>query len=110
MKFYIQDCQTVEFMRCDSTWSADINEAMDFLSERRAFIFGMKQLNNSFHILKVALEAPLPAFIPQLILSLRFQNPICATKHTCEHVPLIRRMQNRIDRESSLRQMHEFRN
>jgi len=53
MKFYIQDCQTAQFMRCDSSWSADFDEALDFLSERRAYFFGIKELKNSFQILKV---------------------------------------------------------
>jgi hypothetical protein len=96
MKFYIQDCQTAQFMRCDSTWGADINEALDFLSERRAFFFGMKELKNSFQILKVALEAPLPSFIPQLILSGSSQTQLVglgrATKHIYEQVPLMRRL------------------
>jgi len=97
MKFYIQDSQTSKFMRCDSTWGADINEALDFLSEQRAFFFGMKELKNPFHILKVALSAHLPAPIPQLIFSdgspARSANPVSATKHIYEPVPLMRRLQ-----------------
>jgi hypothetical protein len=95
MKFLIQDCQTAEFMRCDSSWGVDINEAFDFLSERRAFLFGMKDLKNSFKIIKVALEAPFPAFI-RLILSPGSQTSIRATKHPCEQAPLMRRMQTSV--------------
>jgi hypothetical protein len=93
MKFFLQDCRSAKFMRCDSSWSADINEALDFLSERRAIFFGMKELEDSFRILKVKLEASLPAFIPQLILPGSSQNPIRETKHIYEQVPLKRRLQ-----------------
>lgn len=101
MKFYLQDCQTSEFMRCDSSWGADINEALDFLSERRAFFFGMKELKNPFQILKVVPEAaPLPAFIPQLVLfggsRVHFASPVRATNCIDERVPLMRGLQNSV--------------
>jgi hypothetical protein len=93
VKFYIQDSQTAEFIRCDSTWSADLNEALDFLSERRAFFFGMKELGNSFQILKVASGAPLPMFIPQLIRSdssqTRLVGPDSAAKYLYQQAPLM---------------------
>jgi len=53
-------------MRCDSLWTAEIGEAMDFLSERRAFFFGLKQLKDPFQILKIATEQPLSAIITQV--------------------------------------------
>jgi hypothetical protein len=53
IKFILQDCQTGKFMRCDSMWSDDINEALDFLSARRAVFFGMKELTAEFHILQI---------------------------------------------------------
>jgi hypothetical protein len=52
-KVFLQDCRTSEFMRCDSMWTTDFNEAMDFLSVRRAVAFGMKELKNSFQIMRV---------------------------------------------------------
>jgi hypothetical protein len=78
MKFFLQDCRTAKFMRCDSTWSADINEALDFLSERRATFFGLKDSEDSFRILKVGAKTLLPPLIPQLILS----------KIPCAHLPV----------------------
>ena len=68
MKFLLQNCRTAEFMRCDSTWSADINEALDFLSERRAFFYGLKELGDSYTIIKIVAETLLPILVPQLIL------------------------------------------
>jgi hypothetical protein len=97
MKFYIQDCQTAEFMRCDSTWSADIDEALDFLSERRAFFFGMKELKNSFQILEIATEALLPIIIPQLALRrIPHAVPARAEKRIYEQVLPMRRLQSSI--------------
>jgi len=52
-KVFLQDCRTAEFMRCDSMWTTDFNEAMDFLSVRRAVAFGMKELKNSFQVMRV---------------------------------------------------------
>ena len=94
MKFYIQDSETSQFMRCDCTWSADIGEALDFLSERRAFFFAMKDVKKSLKILEVALEKSLPAFIPKLILSGSSQFPGRAMKPAAEQVPLIRGLQS----------------
>jgi hypothetical protein len=67
MKFFLQDCQTMKFMRCDSTWTVDVTEALDFLSERRAFFWGMKELKHSFQILKIAVEDFLTV-IPRLTI------------------------------------------
>jgi hypothetical protein len=53
MKFILQDCQTGKFIRCDSMWSDDIHEALDFLSARRAVFYGMKELKAEFHILQI---------------------------------------------------------
>jgi hypothetical protein len=56
-KVFLQDCQTAKFIRCDSMWTADSNEALDFLSIRRAVAFGMKELKNSFQIMQVESNA-----------------------------------------------------
>jgi hypothetical protein len=91
MKFFLQDCLTSKFMRCDSTWSADINEALDFFSERRAFFFGMKELGDPFRILKITAETTLPVFIPQPVLPesphVRLADRIRAAGHVLEKMP-----------------------
>jgi hypothetical protein len=53
IKFILQDCRTGKFIRCDSMWSDDIHEALDFLSARRAVFYGMKELKAEFHILQI---------------------------------------------------------
>jgi hypothetical protein len=91
MKFFLQDCLTSKFMRCDSTWSANINEALDFFSERRAFLFGMKELDDPFRILKIAAETLLPVPIPQLVfpksLHMRLVDRVRAAGHVSEKMP-----------------------
>jgi hypothetical protein len=52
MKIFIQDCKTAKLMRCDSRWTMDGNEALDFLSVRRAVSFGMKELKDSFQVVQ----------------------------------------------------------
>jgi len=52
MKTYLQDCKTAEFMRCDSKWTLDMNEALDFLSVRRAVSFGMTEMKSSFQVVQ----------------------------------------------------------
>jgi hypothetical protein len=52
LKFILQDCQTHKYMRCDSMWTDDINEALDFLSARRVVLFGLKELKAAFNVLK----------------------------------------------------------
>jgi hypothetical protein len=53
VKIFIKDYKTAEFMRCDSTWSLDFNEALDFLSVQRAIFWGMKELKTSFEVVKM---------------------------------------------------------
>jgi hypothetical protein len=50
MKVFLQDCKTAKFVRCDSSWSSDFNEALDFLSVRRAVSFGLKELKDAFQV------------------------------------------------------------
>ena len=53
MKISLQNSKTGKFMRCDSVWTADINEALNFLSVRRAISFGMNKLKEPFRVLQI---------------------------------------------------------
>jgi hypothetical protein len=53
IKFILQDCQSGKFMRCDSLWSDDINDALDFLSAPRAVFYGMKELKAEFYLIQI---------------------------------------------------------
>ncbi len=53
MQFFLQDGKTAKFIRCDSLWTLDIAEALDFGSVQRAIFFGLKELKNSFQVLQV---------------------------------------------------------
>jgi two-component system chemotaxis response regulator CheY len=53
MKISLQDSKTGKFMRCDSVWTAKINEALNFSSVRRAISFGMKELKEPFRVLQI---------------------------------------------------------
>jgi len=53
MKIYLQDCKTFKFIRCDSSWSSDITEALDFISVRRATLFGLTELKDAFQLLQL---------------------------------------------------------
>jgi hypothetical protein len=44
MKKYLQNCKTLRFIRCDSLWTAELIEALDFISIRRAPVYGLKGL------------------------------------------------------------------
>jgi hypothetical protein len=68
MKIFLQDCKTAKFMRCDSMWTTDINEALSFYSVQGAIFFGMKELGDSFQILQmesVGFSAPITTIIAQ---------------------------------------------
>jgi hypothetical protein len=90
MKIYLKDCKTDKFMRCDSQWTADITEALDFLSEQRAFLFGLQELKESFHIVKIRAAELLPAIIPQLTIPqipcARIARPLRAAHRLCEQI------------------------
>jgi hypothetical protein len=47
MKILLQDCSSKKYMRLDSAWVDDINEAMDFLSVIRAVSFGVRELKSA---------------------------------------------------------------
>jgi hypothetical protein len=69
MKIFLQDSNTAQFMRCDSTWAMDIQEALDFLSVQRAVFFGMKELKEPFQVVQAepdGLQSPITITIPQL--------------------------------------------
>jgi CheY-like chemotaxis protein len=61
MKISLQNCNTGQFMRCDSVWTADINEALNFHSFRRAVSFGMNELRDPFQVLQIE-ESPCRTF------------------------------------------------
>jgi hypothetical protein len=68
MKIFLQDGKTAKFMRCDSMWTVDINEALDFLSVQRAVFFGMKELKDSFQVVQMELSgfsSPVTVMITQ---------------------------------------------
>ena len=53
MKISVQNSKTGNFMRCDSVWTVDINEALNFLSARRAISFGLNELKEPFQVLQI---------------------------------------------------------
>ena len=53
MKISLQNSETGKFMRCDSMWTVEINEALNFLSVQRAVSFGMNELKDSFQVLQI---------------------------------------------------------
>jgi hypothetical protein len=53
MKILLQDCSSKKYMRLDSAWVDDINEAMDFLSVIRAVSFGVRELKSAFNIVQI---------------------------------------------------------
>ena len=73
MKIFLQDCKTAQFIRCDSAWTLDINEALNFLSARRAVSFGVKELKNSFQVVRIESNEVLGTII-MAISNLRWQN------------------------------------
>jgi len=72
LKFFIQNSKTAQFVRCDSMWTWDFNEALDFLSAQRARCWGLKELKSSFQVLSVQANRVLGSIkivIPQLLKS-----------------------------------------
>jgi hypothetical protein len=53
MEIILQDLQTAKFIRCDSSWTSDRNEALDFFTVKRAVSFGMKELKDSFQVIRI---------------------------------------------------------
>jgi DNA-binding response OmpR family regulator len=53
VEIFLRHCETGKFMRCDSVWTADIKEALNFRSVRRAVSFGMNQLKGPFQVLQI---------------------------------------------------------
>jgi CheY-like chemotaxis protein len=53
MKISLQNSKTGKFMRCDFVWTVNINEALNFLSVRRAIHFGMNKLKEPFRVLQI---------------------------------------------------------
>jgi hypothetical protein len=52
-RFFIQNGATAEFVRCDSSWTLNFNEALDFLSLERAVRWGRKELHTSFQVIRM---------------------------------------------------------
>lgn len=53
VKIVVRNCETGKFMRCDSVWTVDINEALNFRSIQRAVSFGMNELKDPFQVLQI---------------------------------------------------------
>jgi CheY-like chemotaxis protein len=53
VEIFLRNCKTGKFMRCDSVWTADINEALNFRSVRRAVYFGVNELKGPFQVLQI---------------------------------------------------------
>ena len=69
MKIYLQDCKTLKFIRCDSSWSSEISGALDFMTVRRATLFGLSELKEEFQLLKVeadGIQSRVPTTIGKL--------------------------------------------
>jgi len=90
MKFFLQHARTAQFMRCDSTWSAEISEAFDFLSERAATFFALKEMVDSFRVVKVGAETLLPLLVAQVSLArspgARLAGPVRVAGHPWEQI------------------------
>jgi hypothetical protein len=72
VKFFIMNCKTAEFVRCDSLWTREFNEALDFLSVQGAICWGVKELKASFQIVKIQMNRVLGSIkivIPPLLWS-----------------------------------------
>ena len=53
LKIVLRNCKTGKFIRCDSVWTVDINEALNFRSIQRAVSFGMNELKDPFQVLQI---------------------------------------------------------
>lgn len=72
VKYFIMNSKTAEFVRCDSLWTVEFKEALDFLSVQGAICWGVKELKASFQIVKVQMNRVLGSIkivIPPLLWS-----------------------------------------
>lgn len=53
MKILVQDCKTEEFLRLDSLWTSDLDNAFDFVSTSKAINFGLRRLKQSFRVVEI---------------------------------------------------------
>jgi two-component system chemotaxis response regulator CheY len=53
VEIVLRNCKTGKFIRCDSVWTVDINEALNFRSIQRAVSFGMNELKDPFQVLQI---------------------------------------------------------
>ncbi|HEV2694373.1 MAG TPA: hypothetical protein VG347_15885 [Verrucomicrobiae bacterium] len=58
MKIYLQDCKTLKFIRCDSSWTSEFAEALDFISVHRATVYGLTELKDAFQLVQVEAGGP----------------------------------------------------
>lgn len=96
MKIYLQDCQTLKFIRCDSSWGSDISEALDFLSVRRATLYGLQELKDLFQLLQVdseGLQSRVPTLVGQLpaVKSVANPRPARAARAVCVAREILKR-------------------
>ena len=93
MKIYLQDCKTLKFIRCDSSWGSDINEAVDFISVRRATLYGLSELKEVFQLLQVEADGlqsrispvigQLPAVKLPVVKMVTVPRPVRTARTTC---------------------------
>lgn len=103
MKIYLQDCKTLTFIRCDSSWGPGIDEALDFISVRRATAYGLTELKDAFQLLQIetdGFQSWATAAIPPLpaIKMVTVPRPVRSDRTTAgnrEILPRIRPSQNR---------------
>jgi CheY-like chemotaxis protein len=81
MKISLQNSKTGKFMRCDSTWTADINEALNFHSFQRAVSFGMNVLKDPFQVLQIEESHLLGAVIIAISNLLRSPQTSCESPY-----------------------------
>ena len=98
MKIYLQNCKTLKFLRCDSSWSTDLAEALDFISIRRATIYGLTELKDAFQLMQFqddGFHSRLPA-ISQLPLVniVTFLRPARVARRLCTTREIFRRIRS----------------
>ena len=98
VKYFIMNSKTAEFVRCDSLWTPEFKEALDFLSVQGAICWGVKELKASFQIVKIQMNRVLGSIkivIPPLFWS------TANTPHTifefCQGVLLAEARQSPVD-------------
>jgi hypothetical protein len=89
MKIYLQDCKTLKFLRCDSSWGSDLSEALDFISVRRASLYGQIELKEDFQLLQVeadGFQSRVSAIISRLPVIKTVTSARLVRSHRTSHV------------------------